>query len=110
MDEISRIRRDVERETIQLDPNDANSTRIWVDKVRSEGHFVYYKDKRDPPPEESDLAKDLFILCIQTQFQLEAFQHLGNAFLGIDAIHNVTQYMGILLFTIMACDHWGHGM
>lgn len=109
MDEISRIRRDVEREIIQLDPNDANSTRIWIDKVQSEGHFAYYKDKQDPPPEASDLAKDLFILCIQTKFQWEVFQRLGNVFLGIDATHNVTQYSGILLFTLMARDHWGHG-
>jgi hypothetical protein len=110
MGEICRIRRDVEREDIQLDPNDANSMRIWVDKLRSEGHFVYYKDKHDPPPDESDLAKDLFILCIQSNFQWEAFQRLGNTFLGIDATHNVTQYKGILLFMIMARDHWGHGM
>lgn len=109
MNEISRIRTEVEREDIQLDPNDANSTRIWIDKLISEGHFAYYKDKQDPPPEGSDLASDLFILCIQTTFQWEAFQRLGNAFLGIDATHCVTQYAGILLFTIMARDQWGHG-
>ena len=57
----------------------------------------------------TDLARDVFILCIQTKFQLELFRRLGDAFLGIDATHNVTQYKGILLFTIMARDHWGHG-
>ena len=108
--EISRIRKDVERANIQLDPNDAQSTRNWVNTLRSEGEFVYYKDKRDSPPEESDLASDLFILCLQTKFQKEAYSRLGNAFLGIDATHNVTQYKGILLFTLMARDHWGHGM
>jgi hypothetical protein len=108
--EISRIRKDVMRADIQLDPNDAQSTRNWVNTLRSEGEFVYYKDKRDPPPEGSLLASDLFILCIQSKFQKEAYKRLGDAFLGIDATHNVTQYKGILLFTLMARDHWGHGM
>jgi hypothetical protein len=30
MGEIGRIRKDIEREPIQLDPNDASLTRIWV--------------------------------------------------------------------------------
>ena len=108
--EICRIRKDVERANIQLDLNDAQSTRIWVNTLQSEGEFMYYKDKRDPPPEGSDLASDLFILCLQTNFQKKAYKRLGNGFLGIDATHNVTQYKGILLFTLMARDNWGHGM
>jgi hypothetical protein len=108
--EICRIRKDVQRANIQLDPNDAQSTRIWVNMLQSEGEFVYYKDKQDPPPEGADLASDLFILCLQSKFQKDAYNRLGNAFLGIDATHNVTQYKGILLFTLMVRDHWGHGM
>ena len=108
--EICRIRKDILCADIQLDLNDAISTRDWVNTFRSEGEFMYYKDKRDPPPDGSDLASDLFILCIQTKFQKEAYNRLGNVFLGIDATHNVTQYKGILLFTLMARDHWGHSM
>ena len=110
MAEIGRIRKEIERERVRLDPNDANSTRIWVETLQSEGNFVRYKDRLDPPPDGSDLAEDVFILCIQMKFQREAFQRLGNAFLGCDATHNCTQYEGILLFTIMARDHWGKGM
>jgi hypothetical protein len=33
MGEIGRIRNDIEREFIQLDPNDASSTRIWVETL-----------------------------------------------------------------------------
>jgi hypothetical protein len=110
MGEIARIRKDIEREKIRLDPNDARSTRIWVETLQSEGNLVIYKDKLDPPPEDSNLAKDVFFLCIQMEFQRDAFQRLGNAFLGVDATHNVTQYEGILLFTMMARDHWGKGM
>jgi len=78
--------------------------------MQMEGDFAFYKDKQDLPPEGSNLTHDLFILCIQTKFQLECFRHFGNTFLGIDTTHNVTQYKGLLLFTIMARDHWGHGM
>jgi hypothetical protein len=81
-----------------------------VEALQSQGEFVYYKDKRDPPPEGSELARDLFVLCLQTKFQKDAYNRLGNVFLGIDATHNVTQYKGILLFTLMVRDHWGHGM
>jgi hypothetical protein len=43
--EICRIRKDVQRADIQLDLNDAQSTRNWVNMLRSKGEFVYYKDK-----------------------------------------------------------------
>jgi len=62
--EVYRIRKDVERANIQLDPNDAQLTRNWVNTLQSEGEFVYYKDKRDPSQEGSGLASDLFILCL----------------------------------------------
>src|SRR5260221_9679325 len=110
MGEICRIRKEVQRADIRLDANDAHSTRIWVDKLRSQGEFVYYKDKLDPPPEGSDLANNLFALCIQTKYQKDTYKHLENRFLGIDATHNITQYKGILLFTLMVRDNWGHGM
>ena len=72
--------------------------------------FIYYKDKQDPPLEGSDLANNLFTLYIQSKFQKEAYEHLGNRFLGIDVTHNVTQYKGILIFTLMVQDNWGHDM
>jgi hypothetical protein len=110
MGEICRIRKDVLRADIRLDANDAHSTRIWVSKLQLQGDFIYYKDKQDPPLEGSNLADNLFMLCIQTKFQIEAYEQLGNRFLGIDVTHNVMQYKGILLFMLMAWDNWGHGM
>ena len=108
--EICRIRKEVERADIRLDANNAHSTQIWVNKLQSQGTFMYYKDKRDLPPEGSDLTDNLFMLCIQSIFQMETYVHLGNGFLGIDATYNVTQYKEILLFTLMARDNWSHGM
>ncbi len=108
--EICRIRKEVLRADIRLDSNDAHSTQIWVDKLQMQGDFIYYKDKRDPSLMGSNLADNLFMLCIQTKFQKGAYERLGNRFLGIDATHNVMQYKGILLFTLMARDKWGHGV
>src|SRR6267154_2359307 len=110
MGEICRIRKEALCADIRLDANDAQSTWIWVNRLQSQGDFVYYKDKRDPSPEGSDLASNLFALCIQTKFQREAYERLGNGFLSIDVTHNVTQYKGILLFTLMARDNWGRDM
>jgi hypothetical protein len=98
------------RTDIWLDANDAHLTWIWVDKLQMQMEFMYYKDKQDPPPMGSDLAKNLFALCIQTKFQKGTYGCLENRFLGIDMTHNVTQYKGILLFMLMAQDKWGHGV
>ena len=83
---------------------------IWVDRLKDQNVLVYLKDKITPPPPGSDLNADTYVLCIQTAFQLDAFQRLGNGFIGIDATHNVTQYEDILLFTIVVRDRWGRGM
>ncbi|KAH9026919.1 hypothetical protein EDB83DRAFT_2526514 [Lactarius deliciosus] len=105
LDEIAWVRKAVNREIVELNPNDANSTRIWADNLRGDGHLVFYKSKQELPPEGSNLTRNLFAFCIQMTNQLEWFRCLGNTFLGIDATHNVTQYKGLLLFTIMAQDH-----
>ena len=99
----------IENEEIRLHPNDAISTRLMIDELTSAGTLTFYKDKQDRAPIDSGLPPDAFVLCIQTDFQLDAFQRLGNGFIGIDATHNTTQYQDLLLFTIIVRDHWGHG-
>jgi hypothetical protein len=110
LNDVSRLSRVIQEENIRLHPEDAISTRLWVDKLRSENVHLFYKDKLDQPPQGSRLQSDAFMLCFQTNYQLNAFQRLGNGFIGIDATHNITQYQDLLLFTIIARDHWGHGM
>jgi len=80
-----------------------------IDNLSSAGTLIFYKDKQDHTPINSRLPEDAFILCIQTSFQLDAFQCLGSVFIGINATHNVMQYQNLLLFTIIARDRWGHG-
>ena len=98
-----------ERDKICLHPEDALSIRLWVDKLKSSDAQIFYKDKIDLPPPDSTLHEDVFVLCIQTAFQVDAFRRLGGGFIRIDATHNITNYQDLLLFTIVARDRWGHG-
>jgi hypothetical protein len=100
----------VEQETICLHPEDAISIKLWMDRLQEMEVNVFYKDKLTPPPPASKLQGDTFILCVQTPFQMDAFQRLGNSgFIGINTTHNITHFSDVLLFTIIARDRWGHG-
>ena len=88
-------------------------TRIWVNMLQSEGGIrVLRDDKRDPPPRRIQISQAIFSFYVfQTNFQKKLTSMPWEWFsLGIDATHNVTQYKGILLFTLMTRDNWGHGM
>jgi hypothetical protein len=100
----------LDEEKVWLHPEDAISTRLWVDRLKAENITIFYKDKLDKPPQDLRLHADTFVLCIQTGFQMNVFRHLGGGFIGIDTTHNTTQYQDLQLFTIIARDQWGHGM
>jgi hypothetical protein len=107
--DVSQLGRAVEHQEICLHPQDTISVWLWVDRFRDNDTLVFYKDKADQPPPNSQLEQETFVLCIQARFQLDVFWHLRNRFIGIDTTHNVTAYPGFLLFTIIAWDNWGHG-
>jgi hypothetical protein len=109
LQEVNYIAQDLDNDKIRLHPDDALSTRLMLEHLASKDANTFYKDKQDRAPIDSRLPEDAFVMCIQTSFQLDAFRHLGNGFIGIDATHNVTQYQDLLLFTIIARDRWGHG-
>jgi hypothetical protein len=108
--DVGRLSRLLNEENIRLHQEDAISTRLWIDHLQSDDVNAFFKSRLDQPPSGSRLQSDVFILCMQTRFQREAFQRIGDGFIGIDATHNVTQYQDLLLFTIIARDRWGHGM
>ena len=110
LEEVNRMAQVIENDKIRLHPDDAISTKLLIGQLAEGGTLTFYKDKQNPAPIDSRLPEDAFVLCIQTSFQLDAFRRLGSGFIGIDATHNVTQYQDLLLFTIVARDHWGHGM
>ena len=69
------------------------------------------KDKLGSTPPGSRLPPGIFVLYVQTKFQVEQFQKLGSDFVSIDATHNTTtEYSGLNLFTSIVRDWWGHGM
>jgi len=109
LEEVNRIAQALENDKIRLHPDNAVSTKLLIEELSGKGTLTFYKDKQDHAPIDSRLPEDAFVLCIQTDFQLDAFQCLGNGFIGIDATHNITQYQDLLLFTIIARDNWGHG-
>ena len=109
LEEVNCIARAVDNQDIRLHPDDAISTKTMIENLSSSGTLIFYKDKQDHAPIDSRLPEDAFALCIQTSFQLDAFRCLGNAFIRIDATHNVTQYQNLLLFTNIARDRRGHG-
>ena len=107
--DVSQLGRRVEQQGIHLHPLNAISVQLQVNRFMDSNTLVFYKDKADQPPPNSQLEQDTFVLCIQTQFQLDAFWRLGDRFIGVDAMHNITGYPGFLLFMIIAWDNWGHG-
>ena len=94
---------------IRLHPEDAILIKLWIDKLNNEGVLIFHKDRSNPAPQGLELQDQTFVICIQTKYQQDAFQHIGNFFIRIDATHNVTQYENFLLFTIIARDKWRHG-
>jgi hypothetical protein len=72
--------------------------RLLLDRFRDNNTLVFYKDKADQPPPNSQLEQDTYVLCIQARFQLDAFRCLGDRFIRVDMTHNVTAYLGFLLF------------
>ena len=107
--EVNQIAQVLDDYKIRLHPDDAIATRLLIDELSAEGNLTFYKDKQDCALINSRLPEDAFVLCLQTNFQLNAYQEFDNGFIGIDATHNITQYQDLLLFTIIARDHWGHG-
>ena len=90
LEEVNKIAQALDdNDKIRLHPDNAISTRLWVEQLSKEGTRTFYKDKQDLPSDDSGL-QDAFVLCIQTSFQLDAFHHLGSGFIGIDATHNIT--------------------
>jgi len=108
--EVNQIARVLNNHRTRLHPDDAIATRLLLEELsKHDGSLIFYKDKQDRAPINSRLPEDAFVLCLQMDFQLNAYREFGNGFIGIDATHNITQYQDLLLFTIIARDRWGHG-
>lgn len=107
--DIRRIEKDIEKETVQLHPDDGRSTLLWVANLREKGHLLGFKSKTDPPPAGSGLEANVFTLSVQTGWQRKMFRKYGVNLFCIDATFNVTMYENLNLTTIVVRDHFGHG-
>ncbi len=54
----------VENNDIHLDDNNTILVRVWVTWPQQAGGEASLKDRLDPPPSESGLSPDSFVLCI----------------------------------------------
>ena len=107
--EVNQIAHTLDYDKIRLHPDDAISTRLLIEQLATQNTLTFYKDNQDHALIDSRLPEDAFVLCLQTSFQLDTSWRLRNDFIGIDATYNITQYQNLLLFTIIARDHWGYG-
>ena len=86
MDDINHVSRALDWEKIRLHPKDEISIRKWLDVLRLEGANVFCKDKMDRALLRSGLSEDAFCLVLQTGFQSEMFQELGNVLICVVVI------------------------
>ena len=107
--DVRRIQKTIEEELIRLAAQDGASVLEWVKQLRERGHFVELKTSAEPPPANSYLERNSFILIIQTRYQRECWGKHGSRFAGIDATHNTTHYENMSLFTLLIRDPWGQG-
>ena len=73
---------------IQLNPQDGVSILLWATWLQEEGALLAFKMSCDLPPLGSALARDAFVMIIQTEYQREKIRDFRNSFLGIDMMHN----------------------
>ena len=108
--DVNRMAHVVKEGNIRLDPEDTISTKLWVEILKEKNISTFYKLKLDCPSPDSGLQGNMFVLCIQTTFQLDMFWRLSSWFIRIDTTHNTTQYEEVQLFTVIARDCWGYGV
>ena len=101
--EVNQIAQVLESHKIRLHLDDAIASRLLLDKLSKKGVLTFYKDKQDRTLIDSRLPEDAFVLCIQTEFQLDTFWCLGNGFIGIDATYNITQYQDLFVMFLGLC-------
>jgi len=111
--DITNIKQKLNLQCIQKHSNDLISVCTWVEELRSypynsvvlfkpQGHVNY-------PDYSGSLAKDTFLLGIQTEYQCDAMQHHGNKLICMDSTHGTNLY-DFLLISVMVVDEYGEGL
>jgi len=107
--DIRRIEKAVLAEMVRLDRDVRRSLVKWVEKIHKADSLLGFKSVICPVPPASDLRPDVFILMVQTPWQLEQYRLYGSNILFMDGTHNTTMYENLTLFTLLVRNNWGHG-
>ena len=92
--------------------NDLLSTCAWVDELKLAQYNPVLRFKPqglEQPTDVNDLAKDDFLLVLQSEFQKDAMIRYGNKVVLMDATHGTTQY-DFQLISILVIDDHGEGL
>ena len=110
--DILNIQRRLNLESVRKDTNDLLSTCAWVEEMAGMSYnpVLLFKPQGIEQSETmNDLAKDDFILALQTEFQRDAMMQYGSKVILMDATHGTTQY-DFQLISILVIDDFGEGL
>jgi len=107
--DILNIQRHLNIDSITKHSNDLMSTCAWVEEMEQMAYSPVLTFKPQGVHDTSGLAKDDFMLAIQTEFQKDAMLRYGTKGILVDATHGTTQY-DFLLITALVVDDHGEGL
>ena len=109
--DINNIKRTLNLLNIQKHSNDQSSVAMWVKELQEQEYnpvLIFKAQGEIAGNEMDDLAKENFLLCMQTQFQKDTMAKFGNV-ICVDATHGTNMY-DFLLITVMVTDNFGEGV
>lgn len=108
--DVRNVRRSVLDRQIKRHENDAMSVSILVRELQQEPFdpILIYKPQGMIVEEYPTLAKDSFVVAVQTEFQMELYRKYSSKILCIDATHSTNAYR-FKLITCVVPDEFGQG-
>jgi hypothetical protein len=106
------IKRQFNIESSSRHSDDQTSVSLLVQEMKklTNSPILFYKTQGKVQEEGMDnLAVDDFVLCIQTEFQLEMLKEFGKNTLCIDTTHGTNMYDSKLI-TLVVIDEFGEGV
>ena len=95
---------------VEKHSNDYVSILAWVTEMQwQDFNPVLYFKQQGTEDAENSIGKDDFLLCIQTQFQLEMLKAHGSSVICVDSTHGTNMY-DFLLITVLVSDEFGEGL
>lgn len=81
----------------------------WVSELRSSDNFDPVLLFKQQGVEHDVLGTEDFLLCLQTEFQLEMIKEFGHKVICVDTTHSTNMY-DFLLITVLVVDEFGEGV